>query len=194
MSSMIERLGYQPVNGGVLGTGFQQWLKLGGYLSLKNIDVSKVIVLFISDDYQRPVWNVPSPVFKCISSPSLCRVEQSYFYRLPPPGEMGSWIARVRDGRRPMKPHLKLSASALLPASSSVYAYLKQLVVSAQAQGGSRAMISEVVIGMVGKTRLSFIFRKRTNLLGGRTILDWPPAARLRRLAGRCSTDLNYAK
>ena len=89
VSPTIERLGYQPVNGGVLGTGFQQWLKLGGYLSLKNIDVSKVIVLFISDDYQRPVWNVPSQVFKCISSPSLCRVRTKLLLSIAAPGRDG---------------------------------------------------------------------------------------------------------
>ena len=55
VSSTIERLGYQPVNGGVLGTGFQQWLKLDQYLADKNIEIQKVVVLFISDDYRRPV-------------------------------------------------------------------------------------------------------------------------------------------
>ncbi len=166
VSPTIERLGYQPVNGGVLGTGFQQWLKLGGYLSSNNIDVSKVVVLFISDDYQRPVWNVPSQVFKCISSPSLCRVEQSYFYRLPPPGEMGSLIARVRDGRRPMKPHLKFSASALFPASSSVYVYLKQLVTHAQAERGSRAAISELV-KRYGRENVAFLHLPQKDEIAG---------------------------
>jgi hypothetical protein len=166
VSPTIERLGYQPVNGGVLGTGFQQWLELGGYLSSKNIDVSKVIVLFISDDYQRPVWNVPSPVFKCISSASLCRVEQSYFYRLPPPGEMRSWIVRVRDARGPMKPHLQLSASALLPASSTVYTYLKQLVTHAQAKSGSRAAISELV-DRYGRENVAFLHLPQKDEIAG---------------------------
>ena len=145
VSPTIERLGYQPVNGGVLGTGFQQWLKLDQYLADKNIEIQKVVVLFISDDYHRPVWSIPPSVFQCLSSPSRCRVEQSYFYRLPPQEEMASWIARVREARGPMKPHLKLSGSALLPASASTYMYLKQLITYAEAEHGSPAAISGLI-------------------------------------------------
>jgi hypothetical protein len=148
------------------GTGFQQWLKLGEYLSSKSIDVSKVIVLFISDDYQRPVWNVPSPVFKCTSSPSLCQVEQSYLYRLPPPGEMGSWIAKVRDARGPVKPRLSLSASTLFPASSSVYVYFKQPITHERAQRGSRAAISELV-NRYGRENVAFLHLPQKNEIAG---------------------------
>jgi hypothetical protein len=162
VSPTIESLGYQPVNGGVLGTGFQQWLKLGQYLSAKNIEIRKVIVVFISDDYHRPVWSIPSPVLKCLSAPPLCRIEQSYFYRLPPEEELASWIARVREARGPMKPHLKLSASALLPASSSVYMYLRQLVIFAQAELGSRAAISGL-IERYGRENVAFLHLPQKN-------------------------------
>src|SRR5271165_812191 len=96
VSPAIEKLGYQPINGGVLGTGFQQWLKLDRYLVANKTQIRKVIVLFISDDYHRPVWHIPPNVFDCLSTSPLCRVEQSYFYRLPPLEEVPSWIARIR--------------------------------------------------------------------------------------------------
>ena len=165
VSPTIERLGYQPVNGGVLGTGFQQWLKLSRYLADKSIEIRKVIVLFISDDYHRPVWSIPSPVFKCLSSPALCRVEQSYFYRLPPTQEMASWITRVRDARAPMKPRLKLSASALLPASFSVYLYLKQLITYARAEFDSRDAIAGL-IERYGRENVAFLHLPQKNEIG----------------------------
>jgi hypothetical protein len=55
VSPEIAKLGYQPVNGGLLGTGFEQWLKLERYLSGKSIRIGKLVVLFISDDYARGV-------------------------------------------------------------------------------------------------------------------------------------------
>jgi hypothetical protein len=145
VSPIIGRLGYQPINGGVQGTGFGQWLELERYLAAKGIQVRKVVVIFISDDYHRPIWQIPPTVFECLSSPWLCRVEASYMYRLPPLDEMPSWIARVRTARGPMKPHLKVSAAALLPASYSVYMFFKQLLIFTQAGQDSRAAIAEII-------------------------------------------------
>jgi len=156
VSPVIDKLGYQPINGGVLGTGFQQWLKLDRYLVSKNIQIRKVVVLFISDDYHRPVWNIPPAVFACLSALSRCRAEESYFYRLPPPNQMSSWITKVRTARGPVRPHLKMSASALLPASYSVYTYFRQQILFAKAEQGSRAAIAEL-IRIYGPKNIAFI-------------------------------------
>lgn len=152
MSSVIDKLGYQPINGGVLGTGFQQWLKLDRYLTAQNIQVQKLLVLFISDDYHRPVWNFAPDVSECLSAPALCSVEKSYFYRLPPPEEMSSWIARVRTAREPMKPR----ASALLPAGASVHMYFRQLILFVTAEKGSHAAIAEL-IRIYGAKNVAFL-------------------------------------
>ena len=64
ISPVIDELGYQPINGGVLGTGFHQWLNLDRYLAAQNIQVRKLLVLFISDDYHRPVWSICAPHFR----------------------------------------------------------------------------------------------------------------------------------
>jgi lysophospholipase L1-like esterase len=156
VSPTIEKLGYQAINGGILGTGFQQWLKLDRYLVARNIQIRKLAVLFISDDYHRAVWNIPPPVFECLSAPRLCRVEDSYFYRLPPSDEMSSWIGRVRKARGPMRPRLKMNAAALLPATHSVYLFLKNLNVFARAERGSHAAIAEL-IRIYGPKNVAFI-------------------------------------
>ena len=152
----IKQLGYQPINGGVLGTGFEQWLKLSQYLTTKGIELGKVVVIFISDDYHRPVWNIPPQVFQCLSSTSLCRIEDSYFYRLPPPGELPSWIDRVRAARGPLRPQLKPSAAALFPATYSVYTYFRQLLSFRKAGGQSRVAIKDLVT-LYGQENVAFL-------------------------------------
>lgn len=111
----IEKFGYQAVNGGLIGTGFEQWLRLERYLSAQEIRVRKLLVLFISDDYHRPVWNVQPPVRECLSDISRCHLNQTLFYRLPPSPELASWIAAIRTARTP-----------LLPASYHVYDVLSR--------------------------------------------------------------------
>src|SRR5271165_393356 len=164
VSPAIDKLGYQPVNGGVLGTGFQQWLKLDRYLVARKIQTRKLVVLFISDDYHRPVWHIPPAVFECLSATPRCRVEDSYLYRLPPREELSSWIAAVRTARGRMKPHLKASAAALLPASYSVYMYFRQLNLFAKAEQESRAAIAEL-IRIYGPKNVAFIHLPQKNEL-----------------------------
>ncbi len=156
VSPVIDKLGYQPVNGGVLGTGFQQWLKLDRYLASENIQIGKVVVLFISDDYHRPVWDIPPAVFACLSALSGCRADESYFYRLPPPDQMSSWIDKVRTARGPLRIHLKMRASALLPASYGVYSHFRQQILFANAEQESRATIAKL-IRIHGPENIAFI-------------------------------------
>lgn len=165
VSPAIDKLGYQPINGGVLGTGFQQWLKLDRYLAAKNIQIRKLVVLFISDDYRRSVWNIQPDVSACLSASRLCRVAYSYFYRLPPQEEVSSWIDRVRMARGPSKPRPKLTAAALLPASFSVYAYFSQLIRAAQAEQESRAAVAEL-IKIYGPENVAFLHLPQKDEVG----------------------------
>jgi hypothetical protein len=165
ISPTIDKLGYQPINGGVLGTGFLQWLKLDRYLAAKNIQIRKLVVLFISDDYHRPVWHILPDDFECLSGSPLCRVEGSYFYRLPPQEELSSWIAKVRAARGPMRPHLKLSVAALLPATHSVYTHFRQLIMLAKAEQESHAAIAELV-RIYGRENVAFLHLPQKDELG----------------------------
>jgi len=159
VSPEIDKLGYQPVNGGLLGTGFEQWLKLGRYLAAENVRIRKVVVLFISLDYNRSSWNFMPNDFRCLSSLQLCRVDESHLYRLPPWEELSLWIAEIaaarasRAGRGPAAKHgwLATRAAALLPASYHVYTYFR----SGRAEQQSRAAIGEL-IGMYGRENIAF--------------------------------------
>jgi hypothetical protein len=166
VSPEIYKLGYQPINGGIGGAGFGNWLKLERYLTSADIRIRKLVVLFISDDYRRPVWNVLPSELSCFSAQSLCHVEQGiYFrYRLPPPEELSSWIAKIRLGRTAP---LKARVQALLPASNRVYEYLKKrLHLSRSAREGiaweelgeqeSRTAIAEF-IKIYGRENVAFV-------------------------------------
>jgi hypothetical protein len=128
ISPLIEQLGYQPVNGGLLGTGFEQWLKLDRYLAAQQLQTASVVVVFISDDYWRPVWKFSPAAFRCLSALTLCDIGQGYLYRLPPSDELPSWIEKIKTVRTPVVRELWLKArlEALLPATSRVYQLVSQ--------------------------------------------------------------------
>jgi hypothetical protein len=156
VSPKIDELGYQAVNGGLLATGFQQWLKLERYLAGKELRIRKLVVLFISDDYRRPITHIPPAVLRCLSAPPLCREEESYFYRLPPREELSLWIAKVRTARGPELIWFKARAAALLPASYSVYKYFSMSKHFERAEQESHAAIGEL-IGTYGPENVAFI-------------------------------------
>ncbi len=156
ISPEIEKLGYQPVNGGVLGTGFEQWLKLTQYLAAQDVQIRKLVVIFISDDFHRSIWNIQPDVLQCLLDPPLCSVENSYFYRLPPPEEMSSWISRIRTARGPLRTRSIFSVSAVLPASYSVYNFLNQQISFARAEKQSRDAI-EQLLRIYGPRNVAFL-------------------------------------
>ena len=71
----------QLINGGLLGTGFAQWKLLHDDLVNSEIRINKVVVPFISDDYQREVWNFPDRVLSCLGDIGKCKGDEGYFPR-----------------------------------------------------------------------------------------------------------------
>jgi len=162
VSPEIAKLGYQSINGGIGGTGFSSWLKLDKYLVAADIRIGKLVVLFISDDYRRPAWNITPSELRCFSDLSLCRAEEGVFfrYRLPPPEELPSWVAKIRMGRVGT---LKTRLKALLPATHRVYKYITELVRPSpqmardeRGEQESRAAIAEF-IKTYGSENVAFI-------------------------------------
>ncbi len=157
----IEKLGYQAVNAGVLGTGFIQWLKLEQYLAANDIRIRKIVVLFISEDYNRLAWNLTPDDLRCLSSLTLCQVEKSWFFRLPAENELSSWVIRIKASRASptdrmptttMKRWFVAHLVTLLPASFSVYNYFYLRRLGRQ----SNAAIAEL-IRLVGVENAVFI-------------------------------------
>ncbi len=136
---------YQLINGGLLGTGFAQWWLLDRHLQTFGVNVKKLLVVFISDDYARLPGLVSESVLRCLRSSTFCR-EQSDYFRLPSAQELPQWVADVRtlrDNDIGSVHHLLQRALGALPATHQVYQYAKAklLLDDGPAKQGSRAAI-----------------------------------------------------
>ena len=157
VSPEVAKLGLQAINGGLMGTGFEQWLKLDRYLTAAQIRIQKVVVLFISFDYIRDVINFKEPELRCLADLAACRLEEGMIYRLPPQGELPMWIEKIRMARAPVtqKSWLAAEAEVLLPASYHVFQYVSNMgerfrraaiiLHSVGAEDKSRAAIAELI-------------------------------------------------
>jgi len=118
----------QLINGGILGTGFQSWKLLHDDLIAKDIKVKKLVIVFISDDYGRDVWNMPTKTLFCIQNTHLCIGDEN-FYGKPEDNELAKFLEHLRgyrerrlvvsDSRNP-KDFLK----ALLPGVATIYQFI----------------------------------------------------------------------
>ena len=72
---MFEK--YQIINGGLLGTGFQQFELMNYYL--KDYNIKKVFILFIGDDLRRDVFQFNSQQIKCLENNSLCLGSEGFY-------------------------------------------------------------------------------------------------------------------
>jgi hypothetical protein len=119
----IRNLGYQPINGGLSGTGFAQWAKLERYLTSNSIQIRKIVVLFISDDYTRALVHYSDQQLQCLSIASRCNGDEGV-YPLPSTEELSSWVDRIRDTRWSLL-LFKERAKKYLPASYQVYEFVR---------------------------------------------------------------------
>ena len=103
-SPWFERLvqtkqnGLQLINGGLLGTGFEQWGLLHDHLITTGVKIKKVAVIFISDDYRRTVWNFPAKVVSCLRKIENCVGDEGYF-PIPPDQELMPFLQKMKDFR-----------------------------------------------------------------------------------------------
>jgi hypothetical protein len=144
VAPQIERLNYQPINGGLHGTGFLQWSELERFLSANDIQIAKVIILFISLDVRRPIWNFFDGELNCLRSISLCRGTERYL-RLPPASEFEHWVAKIRMARE-RDVSIKERIESALPATFRVYHYLRDIArTPQQIDHGVKTVINKLV-------------------------------------------------
>lgn len=89
----------QLINGGLFGTGFEQWLLLLEYLKKSDIHVSKVVVIYISDDYRRPVWNFTPNTLSCLNNYRACEGGEN-FYGIPDESGLQEFLGKMRGYRK----------------------------------------------------------------------------------------------
>jgi hypothetical protein len=62
------------LNAGLLGTGPGHWVSIGDYLiNQEKIPISKMIIIYTSDNFIRRVYNLPNPIIECTQFYYLCK-------------------------------------------------------------------------------------------------------------------------
>ena len=89
LAEHADTLPYQIINGGLFGTGFEQFGKLERYLSEeKKVQIRKLIVVFISDDYVRQSWHFSEEFLHCLQRDAFCNSGDGDFNRRPTSSEL----------------------------------------------------------------------------------------------------------
>jgi len=117
----------QFVNAGLLGTGFTQWEILLDQLNHRQLNVQYLVILFISDDYGRVVWNFPKDTLRCLEDWKRC-IGYENFYGLPPESDIIPFLGKLKNFREQQNAtkESKLSQfiNSYFPASTLLYTYI----------------------------------------------------------------------
>jgi hypothetical protein len=138
ISTEVKALNYQPINGGMVGAGFEQFARLDDFLTRNRVAIKKVMVIFISDDYTRKSGNMPVEALKCLEDITECD-GSDVLYPAPVGGDLAPRLERIRQLAMSKEQELTeqedtFNASAkrqlkrFLPASSLAYATLKNCI------------------------------------------------------------------
>lgn len=124
-----KNIDLQLINGGILGTGFKSWLLLHDYLVSQKISIKKIVVVFISDDYSRKVWNISNNTLDCIQDSNLCLGNEN-FYGEPESNDLKKYLENLKNFRElhateSKKIKQKDFFNKYLPGTSTVYYFLK---------------------------------------------------------------------
>ena len=152
VAPQIEQLNYQPINGGLLGTGFLDWWRLEQVLSANEVVLAKVVVIFISGDVDRGKWNFSKAQLDCLRSVNLCDGTET-FVRLPPSNELGLWVGKIRTVRH--DGNIKARIKSTLPATYAVYRFLLNFAAPPQTEFAKLAINN--LVEKYGRENVLFI-------------------------------------
>ena len=174
IAPLFERLNYQPINGGILATGFPNWWELEQLLSANKIALAKLIIIFISDDFHREKLNWSKDELDCLRSIGLCLGTEEFF-RLPPASELPQWVAKIRMTREPDDASIKGRIKSVLPATYAVYRFLRQTPRAPPQTDLGTKMVETFINKMVekyGRENVLFIQLPQKDELGGTILPD----------------------
>jgi hypothetical protein len=89
---------YQVINGGIQGTGVEAWEKLYGDIS-RTTPIEKLVVIFISDDWTRFLWQLPPKNLNCLRDPLQCNGADPFLGLPQDPAEADTQIKRIANAR-----------------------------------------------------------------------------------------------
>lgn len=69
---------FQIINGGIMGTGPQQFELLEKHIS-KDFQVDKVVFLYIGDDLRRNIFNISKKTLSCLKNHKNCKGDENFY-------------------------------------------------------------------------------------------------------------------
>jgi len=94
-----RRSGELIVNAGQIGTGFAQWQRMLDYLVNQQLKIRRLLVVAISDDFNRPTWNWSEPVLACIDN-NICNGADKPGWWLPVQSSDSETDLKLQAARR----------------------------------------------------------------------------------------------
>jgi hypothetical protein len=89
---------YQVINGGIQGTGIEAWERFYRNIS-KIAKIEKLVVIFISDDWSRSVWQFPAQYLECLRLAPRCNGADPFLGLPKNPAEAKLQLARMSKAR-----------------------------------------------------------------------------------------------
>ena len=117
----------QFINGGLLGTGFAQWKLLHDHLQNQGINIMYLVVVFISNDFDRGIWNFKDATLDCLSNYKNC-VGDEFFYGTPPESDKLVFLNQLKSLREKILKQAgpkKYSWKFFFPGTSAVIKYVQ---------------------------------------------------------------------
>jgi hypothetical protein len=69
---------YQLVNGGIVGTGVEAWVRFYKTMSTR-FRIAKAVIIFISDDWTRVVWQFSQRRLQCLRAGATCEGPEDFY-------------------------------------------------------------------------------------------------------------------
>ena len=123
------------INGGILGTGFQSWKLLHDDLR-EFLEIKKIYVLFISDDFRREPWTMKQSTLTSISEFKYCEGGEDFF-GLPEDSKVEKYLDKFYEfrNRTPARQFDTLDRTKevifrFFPSSTALYSALKSFILN----------------------------------------------------------------
>jgi hypothetical protein len=143
---------YQLINGGFLGTGFQQWYNLYIYLKEeKKIKINKIVVFFISDDLDRGIFQLNTNTLNCIKNYNTCTGYEG-FYGMPNDNNLENFLnklSNVRSGNRLVNRDFREQIKRFLPGIKFVYSISRSRIEQKKNEEVIKKLIDEFQTNIV---------------------------------------------
>jgi lysophospholipase L1-like esterase len=108
---------YQLVNGGIVGTGVEAWGRLYKAMSTQ-VRVTKAVVIFISEDWTRVVWQFSKGRLRCLQAGAMCEGPEDFYGLSEDPIEAEAQIDHIARYRIDYLSRLRESTNVISRSST----------------------------------------------------------------------------